>query len=43
MIDSPNTKLRTEIYKESQDLTGNKSLNIITNEITNFHFNLLQK
>ena len=43
MIDSPNTKLRTEIYKESQDLTGNKSLNIITNEITNFRFNFTPK
>ena len=43
MIDSPNTKLRTEIYKESKDLTENKSLSIITNEITNFRFNFTPK
>ena len=42
-IDSQNSKIKTEIYKECQELTGKKSPNIITNEITNFSFNFTPK
>ena len=42
-LNSPNTKTNTEIYKESQLLSGKKSPDIITNEITNFSFKFTPK
>ena len=42
-INSQNAKIETEIYKESQDLSKNKSPGIITDEITNFSFNFIPK
>ena len=43
IINSTNSKIVTEIFKESQELTEKKSPNIITNEITNFSFNFTPK
>jgi len=42
-INSGKSKIETEIYKESQELTGKKSPDIITNEITTFSFNFTPK
>ena len=42
-INSQNAKIETEIYKESQDLSKNKSPGIITDEITNFSFKFIPK
>ena len=43
ITNSTTSKIVTEIFKESQDLTEKKSPNIITNEITNFNFTFSPK
>lgn len=42
-INSDNTKIKTEIYKESQEISEKNSPNIIINEITNFFFKFTPK
>ena len=42
-INSEKSKIEAEIYKESQELTGKKSPDIITNEMTTFSFNFTPK